>query len=906
MPIQIEGREDPGTQLELQAGTAVPGLPGWDLERRLGARPSNELWRIRHQDSGELRVLKLALNARAERALQREVTLNQVLLQELGEPPPLVRLTAWQFEHKPAWIQMPWYAAGSLTDWVAEQGGAGRIPLQRRVRIVTEAAGARAHALGVMHKDIKPGNLLVDDSGAEPRLLMCDFGSGTVQGRERLARAGVTVMGFTQTTKADLSTTGTPAYMAPEVLYGGLYSERSDVYGLGVMLYQIVAGDLNQPLAPGWEEDIDDPGLRRIIAAACAGRPERRLASMQTLATELNAWTPDQDDPPPAPQRTPAMALSRWAGAGLTLLLTLIALWLLRPDAEPGGTLSGATGPLRVALLPFELPGVDEHSARTLAGLQNALATDLFQVSGLRLVLGRDLQAMGLAEASSRKIGEALAAERLIRGSVQQAAEALRVNMQVLDAASDNTVWAGSVEGAQASLYELQQGVGVALVAALDLDDETLTSLHRAPDPEAYAAYLTARSILRSGPYASGRLELIDTINAELNRAIMRDPEFVDARVLAISTTALAFWFFRLDRAPAEERIGTHLAALARLHAEPFKLATARAVSHYYLERDPRGGLEIMAPHQRRVTADPEAAWFYANMLRRAGRFDEAIALIQRVLRAVPGDVSHIGLLAELHVLRGDTFATQELLREVGQRLPNNPVMLHLAAMYAYFASGERRCIETCVKLSAAMPPHSGLYIEPRMELAYLDQDRVTMATLRENYTAAGSPTGGNGLTPKPLLLALALDAARAPTAEIQRQAAAALAELEARRDRSDSAWLRLSSAQALALLDRGEEALALLDEVLGAFPAERDAWEAMAMGMYGSIVLAMLGEDVRLLALIESRLQAPGNAYFCGALLHSKTFYAPVHRMPAAMVALEAGCGERIRKNREALAAWP
>ena len=100
--------------------------------------------------------------------------------------------------------------------------------------------------------------------------------SGTVKSRERLAQTGVTVMGFTKTLHQDSSTSGTPAYMAPEVLKGGVFSEQSDVYAVGVLLYQLVIGELNEPLAPGWEEDVADPGLRAIIADACAGKPARR------------------------------------------------------------------------------------------------------------------------------------------------------------------------------------------------------------------------------------------------------------------------------------------------------------------------------------------------------------------------------------------------------------------------------------------------------------------------------------------------------------------------------------------------------------------------------------------------------------------------------------------------------
>ena len=150
VPIEIEGRDDPGTRLQLEPGQTLPNLPNWILQQRLQTRPANELWCVRHVQSQQLRVVKLALDERAQRALKREVTLNKVLRAELGAGAPLVPLLEWQFETSPAWIQMPWYELGSLSDWLAAQGGAQQLEMQRRLDIVAEAAEALAKAHAVL------------------------------------------------------------------------------------------------------------------------------------------------------------------------------------------------------------------------------------------------------------------------------------------------------------------------------------------------------------------------------------------------------------------------------------------------------------------------------------------------------------------------------------------------------------------------------------------------------------------------------------------------------------------------------------------------------------------------------------------------------------------------------------
>jgi non-specific serine/threonine protein kinase len=147
------------------------------------------------------------------------------------------------------------------------------------------AAISEAHGIGVLHKDLKPSNLLVTDDAGVPRLRLVDFGIGQLLEPERLEALGITRLGLTLEQTAGLS--GTLLYLAPELLSGGLPTVRSDVYALGLLLYQLLAGDLTRPLAPGWERDIDDELLREDIFAATQVDPARRLGSATELLARL-------------------------------------------------------------------------------------------------------------------------------------------------------------------------------------------------------------------------------------------------------------------------------------------------------------------------------------------------------------------------------------------------------------------------------------------------------------------------------------------------------------------------------------------------------------------------------------------------------------------------------------------
>jgi non-specific serine/threonine protein kinase len=164
------------------------------------------------------------------------------------------------------------------------------VPLEVRLHILADIANAvaSAHAIGVLHKDLKPANILIVPAPGGWQIKIADFGSASLFDPSRLQALGMTNLGFTQTSSQDAaSLTGTLMYLAPEVLAGQSPSTSSDVYALGVMLYQFLTGDFRKPLAPGWESEISDPLLREDIAAAAAGDPGKRLSNAAELGERL-------------------------------------------------------------------------------------------------------------------------------------------------------------------------------------------------------------------------------------------------------------------------------------------------------------------------------------------------------------------------------------------------------------------------------------------------------------------------------------------------------------------------------------------------------------------------------------------------------------------------------------------
>lgn len=270
----------------LQPGDHVPRRPNWVLSRPLGQSESAETWLAAHAKTGEAHVVKFSSDASGLRSLKREVVIARLLQQTYGQRPDFVRVLDWNFEETPYSIESE-YGGLDLEQWAQAQGGITSIDLSQRLELLAEIADAvaAAHAIGVLHKDLKPSNALVYGEIGAWHARVVDFGSGRLLDVERLDAAGITRVGLTETRIGDPE--GTLLYLAPEILEGYAPTAQSDIYSLGIMLYQLSIGDLHRPLSPTWQDDVRDPLLREDIALAANGRPDARLNSARELAQRL-------------------------------------------------------------------------------------------------------------------------------------------------------------------------------------------------------------------------------------------------------------------------------------------------------------------------------------------------------------------------------------------------------------------------------------------------------------------------------------------------------------------------------------------------------------------------------------------------------------------------------------------
>lgn len=276
---------------DLLAGAEVPGRSGYRLVRRLGNHPHSSVWLAREDRLDVSQVFKFAADGDRLAALKREYTVCRLLHRELGQRPDFVRMLAANFSVVPFYLEYE-FGGSALSSWAVEDDALAALAVPERLALFLQIARAvsAAHGVGVIHKDLKPANVLICGEAGNWQARLTDFGSGRLLDPGRLAELGVTAMGLTMADGSDTSPSGgTPLYLAPELLAGKSPTTGSDLYALGLMLYQLLVGDFRRPMSTGWQRDIGDELLVEDLAAATEGRPEDRLGSVAEFIERLGS-----------------------------------------------------------------------------------------------------------------------------------------------------------------------------------------------------------------------------------------------------------------------------------------------------------------------------------------------------------------------------------------------------------------------------------------------------------------------------------------------------------------------------------------------------------------------------------------------------------------------------------------
>lgn len=520
-------------ELSLNAGTPVPGREHWRLVRSLEVSPNSQVWLAEHPKTRELRVFKFASSASRLKALRREVTVFRYLRESLGERAEFVRIFEWNFETQPYFLESE-YGGLNLAMWAESQAGLADAPLDRRLLMLATIAQAvaLAHSAGVLHKDLKPANVLVTPAaaGGAGRIKLVDFGSASLIEPSRLKALGITNLGFTQTGAPTIpSLTGTLMYLAPEVFCGQPPGASSDVYALGVMLYQFVVGDFRKPLSPGWETGVPDPLIRGDIADAVCGDPAQRLASPAELAERLLNLGRRRFERQRREQqremeriaevkRAAARARRPWvAVAGVALLALAATVYFLKSPRAPAPLVKS------VAVLPFQNIGLDHNVDFLRFALPDEVATTLSYTRGLSIRPFAVTSTYVDPKLDLAKAGSAMGVSTIVTGHFLKERDELQVTLEAVDVEKNRLLWRDTLNVSATNMITMQRQITSTtregLAPALGSSSFAASAAARPQNAEAYGLYL------RSIALGSDMIPNQEGITM-LERAVALDPNY--------------------------------------------------------------------------------------------------------------------------------------------------------------------------------------------------------------------------------------------------------------------------------------------------------------------------------------------------------------------------------------------
>jgi serine/threonine protein kinase/tetratricopeptide (TPR) repeat protein len=513
-----------------------------------------------------------------------------------------------------------------------------------------------AHEHGILHRDIKPGNILLDRQG-EPHLT--DFGLARLLEQESTITNSFDVL-------------GTPSYMSPEQAAGQSkeLTAAADVYSLGAVFYQMLTGE--PPFAGGTTYDTirmvleteprnpraRNPKLDVDLATICLKSlekdPARRYPSALVLAEDLERWL--KHEPIRARragifirgkkwmQRNPSIAVMT-----VLFLASAAAVGVLIWKIQSERSAASNPGPPEksIAVLPFSNLSKKQEDAFFADGVQDEILSDLAKVADLKVISRTSVMPYksGMAR-NVRQIGQQLNVAHVVEGSVQRAGYRVRVNAQLVDARTDRHLWAQTYDRDLADVFAIQSEIAKTIAEQLQakLSPREENAIERSPtsDISAFDLYARAKNILlRTG--SIGKADTLQAIDL-LTQAVARDPSFFDAYCqLAFAHDAL--YFFGDDHTSARLALAeAALQAASRLRPDAGETHLARGQNLYWAYGDYDGALAELEVARQTLRNDPRIFDLAGLIQRRQGRWEESTRNLQRAVELNPRDIGTMGL----------------------------------------------------------------------------------------------------------------------------------------------------------------------------------------------------------------------------------------------------------------------
>jgi TolB-like protein len=608
----------------------------------------------------------------------------------------------------------PWLAMELLHGETLEKRlERGALDPREAVRIALEVARAlgHAHAHGVVHQDLKPGNVFLAEDG---RVKLLDLGLAHLLGT-RPAASG-----------------GTPAYMAPEQARGETADARADVFALGALLFEMLTGRPPFPVVDGRSAVLDraSPGdlpaglpsaVARLVLRCLERDPARRFASGQAVAEALLEARARR---PVRRLRAMGLALS----AVLVLAVATVAAVRLVGSRNAGGASSGHR-PVTLAVVPLLNLSGDTGQEYLSDGMTEEIIGKLSRLRGLAVTARTSVARYKGSPKSAREIGAELGVAWLVEGSVRRAGDRIRVSATLVRAADEVRVWSEDIDATLDDVFAVQERVASRIVDALDVEispEETRRLANWGTrNAAAYDAYLKGVA-LSDQFYMREKLEASRT---HYERALAIDPAFAPALAGLAFVEAQIYRSFQADPARLERAD----ALVARALAIDPRLPEARMAAGEIrgMRFDYEGGAqELRTATQddpRNYRAWDELCWALGYIT--PPRSQEAERACRRAIELSPSYPEAYYHLARVLAQQGRVPEAEQAVAYLSEQRPGaNPIVAN-AKFWIFLSSGRPR--EALAALSDEKP-HPLVLAWRTMALARLGEVDQALDTLEE------------------------------------------------------------------------------------------------------------------------------------------------------------------------------
>ncbi|MFZ3377037.1 MAG: protein kinase, partial [Chthoniobacterales bacterium] len=753
---------------------------------------------------------------------------------------------------------------GETLEALVRRDGPLKVGLALEIVIQVTRALIGAAAQGLIHRDLKPGNIMItrsDSAMGEMEVKVIDF--GLAKATNPVAETDLTHGGFV----------GTPSFASPEQFGSAPADARSDIYSLGVTLWYALTGQVpypgktieeirdrqqrtDLPIEQLIERKIPSP-LIDILRHTLALDPTQRPASARDSLAELESCRTKLGLAKAVTSRRP-----RWKLSGMIVTLAMIAalapaFLLLRQKSRIGANDTTPVLEKSIAVLPLENLSDDKENAFFADGLQDDILTSLAKISDLKVISRTSVSHYRGAGAvrNLREVARELGVDNILEGSVRREGNRVLVNVQLIDARNDRHLWAERYDRTLADSIGLQGEVASEIAEALraKLAPEEKARLEAKPtgNPEAYALYLKARG--REGAVNHSREDALaaEQLYAE---AIALDPKFAVARArLSIVQSELGY------DASDDWRVRARTAADEALRLAPSlgEAHTALGLSMYYGDKDYAAALKEFSVAAATSPNEPDILRHIAGIQRRQGRWRESLATFQRAQDLDPRNRQIIIWAALNHLLVRDWPGATACYNRALEIAPDSAhAKVGLAYLEVFQNSNPAAGSKILQNIPAGIDP-DGVVTAARWDLAMMARDYASAEKILTDFPLESFPKPGD--TPKTYYQGrIAL--ARGDIEAARRYFAAATPNIEKcvhddPNDPNRPAQLGLL----YAFMYRKEDAIRESRRAVEMEPEMQNAFHGAARAANLALVYALVGEQDQAITLIERLLSTPG-----------------------------------------------